>query len=65
MHAESGDVLVWGDGGDGQLGQGDTKYQPTPTFCDALRGERICQVACGSAVTAALSGSLLHNSLIS
>lgn len=52
---EGGDVLVWGAGEDGQLGQGDYSSVSTPTFCDALRGKRICQVACGSGLTAALS----------
>jgi hypothetical protein len=27
----------------------------TPTFCDVLRGKRICQVACGLGLTAAIS----------
>jgi alpha-tubulin suppressor-like RCC1 family protein len=49
-------VLVWGAGEDGQLGQGDLlSYVSTPTFCDALRGQRICQVACGAGLTAAIS----------
>lgn len=50
-------MLVWGAGEDGQLGLGpEQTYLSTPAFCDAIRGERICQVACGAAITAALSG---------
>jgi alpha-tubulin suppressor-like RCC1 family protein len=46
---------MWGAGEEGQLGQDDLGYVSTPTFCDALRGQRICQVSCGAAITAAIS----------
>lgn len=51
----AGDVLAWGNGGYGQLGQGDTHNRPTPSVVHGLRGLRITQLAAGGWHSAALT----------
>lgn len=39
----------------GQLGLGDASDQEEPTYCDALRGVSVAQIACGSGHTVVLT----------
>jgi alpha-tubulin suppressor-like RCC1 family protein len=44
---EAGAVLSFGDGGEGQLGHGDTDNWSTPKVIEALRGERVVAMEAG------------------
>lgn len=52
---EDGDVFAWGNGGYGQLGQGDTHNRSTPSVVQGLKGLQICQLAAGGWHSAALT----------
>uniref|UniRef100_T1IYS2 HECT-type E3 ubiquitin transferase n=1 Tax=Strigamia maritima TaxID=126957 RepID=T1IYS2_STRMM len=54
------DVYSWGNGDGGRLGHGDTTSKEEPTLIHALVGKNICQIACGSTYSGAvtLSGEL-------
>lgn len=46
--ASNGELYTWGLGEYGRLGHGDTGTQLKPKLVDALVGQRVIQVACGS-----------------
>ena len=51
----SGEVYSWGNGEHGRLGHGDATTYRVPGVVRCLMGERVSQVACGGAHTAALT----------
>ncbi|XP_012287916.1 E3 ubiquitin-protein ligase HERC2 [Orussus abietinus] len=46
--ASNGEVYTWGLGEYGRLGHGDTNTQLKPKLVEALVGQRVIQIACGS-----------------
>jgi len=52
-----GSVYTWGRGDDGRLGHGDNGWKYVPRLAQALHGQVIIQVTCGSYHTAAVSNS--------
>lgn len=46
--ASNGELYTWGLGEYGRLGHGDTSTQMKPKLVQALSGQRVIQVACGS-----------------
>lgn len=44
----SGELYTWGKGRYGRLGHGDSEDQVLPKLVEALRGQRVVDVACGS-----------------
>lgn len=53
---ENGQVYVWGDNSEGQLGLGDRVHEvDTPTKLTSI-GERVVRVACGYYHTAVVTG---------
>ena len=44
----NGDLYTWGKGRYGRLGHGDSEDQVRPKLVEALRGNRVIDVACGS-----------------
>ena len=44
----SGELYTWGKGRYGRLGHGDSEDQLLPKLVEALRGQRVIDVACGS-----------------
>ena len=52
-----GEVLTWGRGDDGRLGHGDNGWKYVPRITQALAGQVVVQVTCGSYHTAAVTGN--------
>ena len=50
-----GGVYTWGRGDDGRLGHGDTGWKYVPKVTQALQGQMVVQVTCGSYHTAAVT----------
>ena len=50
-----GCVYTWGRGDDGRLGHGDTGWKYVPKITQALQGQMVVQVTCGSYHTAAVT----------
>lgn len=50
-------VYTWGRGDDGRLGHGDQGWKYVPRLAQALAGQVICQVTCGSYHTAAVTNN--------
>ncbi|KAJ8297784.1 hypothetical protein KUTeg_024315 [Tegillarca granosa] len=44
----SGELYTWGKGRYGRLGHGDSEDQPRPKLVEAMKGQRVTDVACGS-----------------
>lgn len=53
----SGKLFTWGEGDQGQLGHGDRKARLVPQCISALMDASFCKVACGCALTVALTTS--------
>eukprot|EP00667_Euglena_gracilis_P005197 EG_transcript_5230 len=53
--AGNGAVYTWGSGEEGSLGHGDTLNKAAPKVVDALRGQEVVDVACGTGYTVALT----------
>lgn len=51
----TGNLYVWGDGAQGQLGLGDTNFRAYPTLVRSLRSAKVCGVAAGQHHSLALS----------
>ena len=58
--SEKGEVLSWGYGRHGVLGNGLETLQTTPQVIQALKGIRVCQLATGGMHAIALSGMVLE-----
>jgi alpha-tubulin suppressor-like RCC1 family protein len=52
-----GEVFTWGRGDDGRLGHGDNGWKYVPRITQALAGQVVVQVTCGSYHTAAVTGN--------
>jgi Regulator of chromosome condensation (RCC1) repeat len=52
-----GEVYTWGRGDDGRLGHGDNGWKYVPRITQALAGQVVVQVTCGSYHTAAVTGN--------
>jgi RCC1 and BTB domain-containing protein len=52
-----GEVLTWGRGDDGRLGHGDKLWKYVPRITQALAGQVVVQVTCGSFHTAAVTSN--------
>ncbi|GIY42325.1 e3 ubiquitin-protein ligase HERC2 [Caerostris extrusa] len=52
-----GDVYSWGIGDGGRLGHGDHKSSPVPLLIEDLRGKSVQRIACGPAMSAAITVS--------
>ncbi len=54
--ADNGRLWMWGNNDYGQLGQGGTQHQSTPTVVESLVGKRVVQVALGFGHTIVITG---------
>ena len=50
-------MYTWGRGDDGRLGHGDSGWKYVPRLAQALAGQVITQITCGSYHTAAVSNN--------
>ncbi len=44
----TGELYTWGRGNYGRLGHGSSEDQSSPTVVEALKGQKVLDVACGS-----------------
>eukprot|EP01105_Mastigella_eilhardi_P011889 TRINITY_DN2730_c0_g1_i2.p1 TRINITY_DN2730_c0_g1~~TRINITY_DN2730_c0_g1_i2.p1 ORF type:complete len:327 (+),score=16.94 TRINITY_DN2730_c0_g1_i2:53-1033(+) len=51
---EGGDIYVWGNGTEGQLGLGDRTSRQSPTLCTAFIGKKVTTLSCGRNHNAAM-----------
>lgn len=55
MLADTGEVVAWGRGEDGQLGLGDAQERSSPALVPSLTGAQIDMVTCGAEYSIAVS----------